>query len=228
MFRVRLGSEPTQSLALPDKPSIAVLPFQSMSEEPEQHHFAEGLTEDVITGLSRLKWLFVIAHSSTVAYKNRAADMRQIGRELGVRYLLIGRVRWEKQGATSRVRVEPELLQVAEGHAPTTQWEQPFDAPLTDVFQVQADIAKGVQPPHEALALDIVPIDAVMIGENVFYVQESIAGDPKRVLDSDCRVDLDHRAGFDHEFAVRLQGLEFRRGQPCHVAPDLDVVGAER
>jgi adenylate cyclase len=81
------------SLALPDKPSIAVLPFQNMSGDPEQEYFSDGMVEDIITGLSRIKWLFVIARNSTFAYKGRAVDVKQIGRELGVRYVLEGSVR---------------------------------------------------------------------------------------------------------------------------------------
>ena len=80
-------------LALPDKPSIAVLPFQNMSGDPEQEYFADGMVEDIITGLSRIKWLFVIARNSTFTYKGRAVDVKKVGRELGVRYVLEGSVR---------------------------------------------------------------------------------------------------------------------------------------
>ena len=80
-------------LALPDKPSIAVLPFQNMSGDPEQDYFADGMVEDIITGLSRIKWLFVIARNSSFVYKGKAVDVRQVGRELGVRYVLEGGVR---------------------------------------------------------------------------------------------------------------------------------------
>ena len=80
-------------LALPDKPSIAVLPFQNMSGDPEQEYFVDGTVEDIITGLSRIKWLFVIARNSSFVYKGRAVDIRQVGRELGVRYVLEGGVR---------------------------------------------------------------------------------------------------------------------------------------
>ena len=80
-------------LPLPDKPSIAVLPFQNMSGDPEQEYFADGMVEDIITGLSRIKWLFVIARNSTFTYKGRAVDVKQVGRELGVRYVLEGSVR---------------------------------------------------------------------------------------------------------------------------------------
>jgi len=85
------GSPP--ALALPDKPSIAVLPFTNMSGDPEQEYFADGMVEDIITGLSRIKWLFVIARNSTFVYKGKAIDVKQVGRELGVRYVLEGSVR---------------------------------------------------------------------------------------------------------------------------------------
>ena len=85
--------ENSLSLSLPDKPSIAVLPFQNMSGDPEQDYFADGMVEDIVTGLSRIKWLFVIARNSSFVYKGRAVDVRQAGRELGVRYLVEGGVR---------------------------------------------------------------------------------------------------------------------------------------
>src|SRR5207244_10151473 len=88
-------------LVLPDKPSIAVLPFQNLSGDPEQDYFADGLVEDIITGLSRIRWLFVIARNSSFTYKGRAVDVKQVGRELGVRYVLEGSVR--KVG--NRVRI---------------------------------------------------------------------------------------------------------------------------
>jgi adenylate cyclase len=100
---VRFGIEenttkliPTESrpvLTLPDKPSIAVLPFQNMSGDPEQEYFADGMAEEIITALSRIRWLFVIARSSSFTYKGRAIDVKQVGRELGVRYVLEGSVR---------------------------------------------------------------------------------------------------------------------------------------
>ena len=98
-------------LALPDKPSIAVLPFQNMSGDPEQEYFVDGLVEDIITGLSRFKSLFVIARNSTFAYKGKSPDIRQVGRELGVRYVLEGSVR--KVG--NRIRITGQLIDAANG-----------------------------------------------------------------------------------------------------------------
>src|SRR5271169_5454756 len=88
-----ISEKPSVRLALPDKPSIAVLPFQNMSGDPEQEYFVDGIVEDIITGLSRIKWLFVIARNSSFAYKGKSVDVRQVGRELGVRYVLEGGVR---------------------------------------------------------------------------------------------------------------------------------------
>ncbi len=94
-------------LALPDKPSIAVLSFQNMSGDPEQEYFADGMVEDIITGLLRFKWLFVIARNSTFTYKGRPVDTKQVGRELGVRYVLEGSVR----KAAGRVRIATQLIE---------------------------------------------------------------------------------------------------------------------
>src|SRR5260370_26726380 len=93
-------------LPLPDKPSIAVLPFANMSGDPEQEHFADGMVEETITALSRLRWLFVIARNSSFTYKGQAADVKQIGRELGFRYALAGSVR----KAGGRVRITAQLI----------------------------------------------------------------------------------------------------------------------
>src|SRR5207253_2121657 len=110
-WRARLGHAPKSDstsvpLPLPDKPSIAVLPFQNMSGDPEQEYFADGIVEDIITALSRFKSLFVIARSSSFAYKDRSPDIRQVGRELGVRYVLEGSVR----KAATKVRITSQLI----------------------------------------------------------------------------------------------------------------------
>src|SRR3954453_9431359 len=96
-----------QGLQLPDKPSIAVLPFQNLSSDPEQEYFADGVVEEIITALSRVRWFFVIARNSTFTYKGRAVDVKQVGRELGVRYVLEGSVR--KGG--SRLRITAQLVE---------------------------------------------------------------------------------------------------------------------
>jgi serine/threonine-protein kinase len=127
---------------------IAVLPFENRGA-PEDEYFADGMTDAVRGKLSALPALQVIARQSSTEYKKSSKSPRQIGRELGVQYLLTATVRWEKGGGGSRVQVSPELVQVATA---STQWQQPFDAPMTGVFQVQADIAGQVaQALHVAL-----------------------------------------------------------------------------
>jgi TolB-like protein/Flp pilus assembly protein TadD len=130
------GSEQPR-LPLPDKPSIAVLPFQNMSGDPEQEHFADGTVEEIITALSRFSKLFVIARNSSFTYKGRAVDVKQVGRELGVRYVLEGSVR--KAGA--RVRITSQLIDVSTG---AHLWADRFDGSLADIFDLQDHIALGV------------------------------------------------------------------------------------
>ena len=124
-------------LALPDKPSIAVLPFANMSGDPEQEYFADGMVEEIITALSRIRWLFVIARNSTFTYKGRAVDVKQVGRELGVRYVLEGSVR----KAGGRVRITGQLIDALTG---THLWADRFDGSLEDVFELQDKIAVSV------------------------------------------------------------------------------------
>jgi adenylate cyclase len=127
----------TERLALPDKPSIAVLPFQNMSGDPEQEYFVDGIVEDIITGLSRIKWLFVIARNSSFIYKGKAIDVRQVGRELGVRYVLEGGVR--KGGA--RLRITAQLLEAETG---AHLWADRYDGALEDVFDLQDKITHSI------------------------------------------------------------------------------------
>src|SRR5712692_3384357 len=129
--------ETTQALPLPDKPSIAVLPFQNMSGDPEQEYFADGMVEDIITALSRFKALFVIARNSSFTYKGRAVDVKQVGRELGVRYVLEGSVR----KAAGRVRITGQLIEAATG---AHLWADRFDGALEDVFELQDRVAVSV------------------------------------------------------------------------------------
>jgi adenylate cyclase len=124
-------------LPLPDKPSIAVLPFQNMSGDPEQEYFADGMVEDIITALSRFKSLFVIARNSSFTYKGRAVDIKQVGRELGVRYVLEGSVR----KAAGRVRITGQLIEAATN---THLWADKFDGELADVFDLQDKITTSV------------------------------------------------------------------------------------
>jgi adenylate cyclase len=125
------------ALSLPDKPSIAVLPFQNMSGDPEQDYFADGMVEDIVTGLSRIKWLFVIARNSSFVYKGKAVDVRQVGRELGVRYVLEGGVR----KAGNRLRVTAQLVEAESG---SHLWADKFDGELKDIFELQDQITERV------------------------------------------------------------------------------------
>jgi adenylate cyclase len=128
---------PQPVLALHDKPSIAVLPFANMSGDPEQEYFVDGMVEDIITALSRIRWLFVIARNSSFSYKGQSPDVRQVGRDLGVRYVLEGSVR--KGG--NRVRITGQLIDTVTG---TYLWADRFDGSLEDVFDLQDKVASSV------------------------------------------------------------------------------------
>ncbi|HEV8679389.1 MAG TPA: adenylate/guanylate cyclase domain-containing protein [Stellaceae bacterium] len=125
------------ALALPDKPSIAVLPFQNMSGDPEQEYFVDGMVEEIITALSRIRWLFVIARNSSFTYKGQAVDVKRVGRELGVRYVLEGSVR----KAGNRVRITGQLIDTESG---AHLWADRFDGSLEDVFDLQDQVAISV------------------------------------------------------------------------------------
>jgi len=125
------------ALPLPDKPSITVLPFANMSGDPEQEYFADGMVEEIITTLSRIRWLFVIARNSSFTYKSQAVDVKQVGRELGVRYVLEGSVR----KAGGRVRITAQLVDAESG---AHLWAERFDGLLEDVFELQEKVASSV------------------------------------------------------------------------------------
>ena len=125
------------ALVLPDKPSIAVLPFTNMSGDPEQEYFADEMVEDIITGLSRFRWLFVIARNSSFTYKGRAVDVKQVGRELGVRYLLEGSVR----KSANRIRIAGQLIDASSG---THLWADRFEGAREDIFELQDQVTARV------------------------------------------------------------------------------------
>jgi TolB-like protein/Tfp pilus assembly protein PilF len=124
-------------LPLPDRPSIAVLPFTNMSGDPDQDYFADGISEDLITGLARIRWLFVIARNSSFIYKNRAVDVKLVSRELGVRYVLEGSVR----RAGSRLRISAQLIDATTGGH---HWAERYDREVGDIFAVQDEITRSV------------------------------------------------------------------------------------
>jgi TolB-like protein/tetratricopeptide (TPR) repeat protein len=132
-----LEEVPKTALPLPDKPSIAILPFTNLSSDPEQEYFADGMVDDIITALSRFKALFVIARSSSFTYKGRAVDVKQVGRELGVRYVLEGSVR---KGA-NRVRITGQLVDTSTG---AHLWADRFDGGLGDIFDLQDQVTESV------------------------------------------------------------------------------------
>lgn len=140
VFRVQMDAAPFvagPALALPDKPSIAVLPFQSMSDDAAQDYFADGVTEDIITALSHWHWFFVIARNSSFIYKGRAVDVRQVARELGVRYVLEGSVR--RIGA--RTRIAGQLIDASNG---AHIWAENYDRDISDIFALQDEITQSV------------------------------------------------------------------------------------
>jgi TolB-like protein/class 3 adenylate cyclase len=143
VYRVRPASAgvqpavPATALPLPDKPSIAVLPFANMSGDPEQEYFTDGMVEEIITALSRIRWLFVIARNSSFTYKGKAVDVKQVAKELGVRYVLEGSVR----KAGNRVRITGQLIDAITG---THLWADRFDGSLEDIFELQDKVALSV------------------------------------------------------------------------------------
>jgi TolB-like protein/class 3 adenylate cyclase len=152
LYSIRLdGTSARPALALPDRPSIAVLPFQNMSGDAEQEYFADGMVEDIITALSRMRWLFVIARNSSFTYKGRTVDVKQVGRELGVRYVLEGSVR----KSVNRVRITGQLIDALTG---THLWADRFDGALEDIFDLQdrvtASVVSAVAPKLERVEIE--------------------------------------------------------------------------
>jgi len=138
----RVGDElaagaPQFVLKLPDRPSIAVLPFQNISGDPDQEYFTDGIVEEIITALSRMRWLFVIARNSSFTYKDRAVDVKQVGRELGVRYVLEGSVR----KAMNRIRITTQLIDASRG---VHLWADRFEGGLEDIFELQDRVMRSV------------------------------------------------------------------------------------
>ncbi len=184
---------------------LAVLPFENLGDSADAY-FADGVTDELRTKLSQVAGIEVIARGSSNQYRRTAKPPQQIARELGVDYLLTATVRWDKRpGGTSRVRVIPELVDVRPGRVPRTRWQQPFDAALTDVFQVQAEIAAQV-----ASALDVALADttrwrlAVRPTQNLAAYDAFLRGD--RLLITEGRTDLAsaRQAADAYREAIRL------------------------
>jgi adenylate cyclase len=134
---IALTAATKSPLALPDKPSLAVLPFQNMTGDPDQDYFVDGVVEEITTAISRLPWLFVIARNSSFTYKGRAVDIKQVARELGVRYVLEGSVR----KAGNRVRIAGQLIDTTTG---AHIWADRFDGALDHIFELQDEVASHV------------------------------------------------------------------------------------
>jgi adenylate cyclase len=243
VFRVRVADAPRTtasakpapvSLALPDKPSVAALPFQNMSGDPEQEYFVDGMVEEIITALSRIRWLFVIARNSSFTYKGQAVDVKRIGRELGVRYVLEGSVR--KGG--NRVRITGQLIDAATG---THLWADRFDGSLEDVFDLQDKVASSVagviepalqaaetvrsanRPSADLTAYDLylrayamVWASARQVPEALRLMEQAIARDPRYgpalAWAAYCcyRLLIEDRAD-DEPDGIRLKGIAFGR-----------------
>ena len=230
---------------IPDKPSIAVLPFTNMSGDPEQEYFADGMVEDIITALSRIRWLFVIARNSSFTYKGQAVDIKQVGRELGVRYVLEGSVR----KAGGRVRITGQLIDAATG---AHLWADRFDGSLEDIFELQDQVASSVagviepalqtaetarsagRPTDDLTAYDLylrsyamVWSSAARVPEALRLAEQAIARDPRYGMAlawaAFCclRLLLDGRSQ-DRE-ADRLKGADFAR-RALEVAGDDPVI----
>jgi len=172
---VKSATAPVPELAAVQRPSIAVLPFVNMSGDPEQEYFADGISEDILTGLSKLRWFFVIARNSTFAYKGKAVDVKRAARELGVRYVLEGSVR--KGG--NRVRITAQLIDATTGNH---IWADHHDGELTDIFALQDDITRkvvaAIEPrlleaegtrSHARSTIDLGAWDMVMQANSLFW-----------------------------------------------------------
>jgi TolB-like protein/class 3 adenylate cyclase len=236
-------------LALPDKPSIAVLPFANMSGDPEQEYFADGMVEEIITALSRIRWLFVIARNSTFTYKGQAVDVKQVGRELGVRYVLEGSVR----KAAGRVRITAQLIDAVSG---AHLWADRFDGSLEDVFDLQDNVASNVagviepalqgaemsrsaeRPTNDLTAYDLylralAPIQSGEVGRESYVealdlLNQAIQRDsryaPALALAASCRSSLDVAGWIDNAGANRDEALQLTRRALAAARDDPNVL----
>jgi pentatricopeptide repeat protein len=227
---LRLSGRPP----LPDKPSLAVMPFQNMSGDPEQEYFADGIVEEIITALSRITWLFVIARNSSFTYRGQAVDVKQVGRELGVRYVLEGAIR----KAHGRVRISAQLIDATTG---AHLWADRFDGLLGDIFELQDRVAASVtgvieptlqaaetarsadRPTHDLTAFDLYlralyhfnHIDKSSVTRGLGLLEQAIERDPEYgpalALAAHCHQRLEVMSRTDDPGAARLTSIEFAR-----------------
>jgi TolB-like protein/DNA-binding winged helix-turn-helix (wHTH) protein len=229
-------AEPVQPMSLPptlsDGPSIAVLPFQNMSGDPEQEYFADGMVEEIITALSRIRWLFVLARNSSFTYKGQPVDVKQVGRELGVQYVLEGSVR----KAGSRVRITGQLIDaITAAHL----WADRFDGSLGDVFDLQDKVASSVagviepalqsaetarstsRPTNDLTAYDLylrayaIILSSRQFAEGLRLMEQAIARDPRYgpalAWAAVCCSVLRREDQTDDNAGHRLKGVDFAR-----------------
>jgi TolB-like protein len=195
------GRQPPPPLPLPDRPSIAVLPFTNISGDPEQEYFADGMVEEIITALSQARWLFVIARNSTFTYKGRAVDVKQVGRELGVRYVVEGSVR----RAASRVRIAAQLVDASTG---AHLWADRFEGTLEDVFdlqdQVTASVVGSIAPQLERAEIELAkrkPTGSLDAYDYYLHGLASFHQDTKDANDEALRL-FGKAVGLDPDFAA--------------------------
>jgi adenylate cyclase len=234
VYRVRLGSEPESArpaLALPDKPSIAVLAFDNLSGDPEQEYFADGMVEEIITALSRLRWLFVIARNSSFAYKGRAVDVKRIGRELGVRYILEGSVR----KAGSRVRITGQLIDTSTG---VHLWADRFEGAIENLFdlqdQVTASVVGAIAPKLEQAEIERAKRKPTSSLDAYDYYLRGMAavhlwtreGNEEALLHFRRAIDLD--PGFASAYGMAARCYAQRKGGGWMVDRVRDIAEAER
>jgi TolB-like protein/class 3 adenylate cyclase len=238
---------PPPPLPLPDKPSMAVLPFQNMSGDPDQEYFADGMVEEIITALSRIRWLFVIARNSSFSYKGQSPDVKRVGRELGVRYVLEGSVR----KAGGRVRITAQLIETTTG---AHLWADRFDGSLEDVFELQDQVANSVagvieptlqtaeirrsteRPTKDVTAYDLY-LRALALGyswerngilQALKLLEEAIARDPQygaALVEAASRYRNVHVSGWSEApEASRRKGMELARQALTVAGDDPDVL----
>ena len=212
------GSPQEQALALPDKPSIAVLPFENMSGDPEQSYFSDGISEDLITDLARNPGLFVIASDSSFSFKNRPSGVREVGRELGVRYVLEGSVRKSEK----RVRITAQLIEATTG---MHLWAERYDRELEDIFALQDEIIKQIVT---ALEIQLVEGEQAHVRrdkvrnleayfttlkarEHIYSFTESGSAQARKLLEK--AITLDPEFALSHVALAYVYALEVRTGR---------------